>query len=95
MKITQVYEWHKPFRDGRASVNDDPRLRTTLNFEERRKHGECAECSVRGESNREIAEVGESTVFFTMISIRVSFVNSILHKDFNTRFFRQHLVPKC
>jgi hypothetical protein len=24
MKDTQAYEWHNPFRDGRASVNGDP-----------------------------------------------------------------------
>jgi hypothetical protein len=29
-KKTQVYEWHKSFRDGRASVNDDPRCARPL-----------------------------------------------------------------
>jgi hypothetical protein len=25
VKKTQVYEWHKRYRDGRVSANDDPR----------------------------------------------------------------------
>jgi hypothetical protein len=27
LKKTQVYEWHKHFRDGRVSVHDEPRCR--------------------------------------------------------------------
>jgi transposase len=81
MKKAQVYEWHKRFRDGRASVNDDPRCgrpSTSTNDVDVERVRNAAR-SDRRKSIQEIsAEVG----------ISVGSVRSILHKDFKI------LVPK-
>jgi transposase len=74
MKPTQVYEWHKSFRDGRASVNDDPRCgrpSTSTNDEDIERVRNVVR-SDRGKSIQEIsAEVGISVVR----------VRSILYED--------------
>jgi transposase len=74
MKKTHVYDWYKRFRDGRASVSDDPRCgrSSTSTNDENVKRVRNVVASDRGKSIQEIsAEVG----------ISVGSVRSILHED--------------
>jgi histone-lysine N-methyltransferase SETMAR len=76
MKKTQVYKWHKRFRDGRASVNDDPRsgrpsTSTNDNNIERVRN------VVRSDWRKSIQEISSE------IGISVGSVHSILRKNLN------------
>jgi histone-lysine N-methyltransferase SETMAR len=76
MKKTQVYRWHKRFRDGRASVNDDPRSgrpSTTTNDD----NIERVRNAVRSDWRKSIQAISAE------VGISVGSVHSILRKHMN------------
>jgi hypothetical protein len=77
MKKTQVYQWHKCFHDGRASVSGDAPCRRPSTVMDDNKHWECAQV-VQSDWWNSVQEIS------TEARISIWSVYIVLHRDLNS-----------